>query len=81
MARKCWEDAEKVEAEIERLKKSEDVKLAKREQNIINRRKQYMWTLQWMEKRGRELREMGCTSENMEEILFGEPAQTGMVEA
>ena len=81
MARKCWDDAEAVEAEIERLKKSEDVKLAKREQNIIYRRKQYMWNLQWMEKRGRELREMGCTNENMEEILFREPEQTDMVEA
>lgn len=72
--RKRWTD-EEVEVEIHRLQGSEDVKLAKREMNIKYRRRQYMWSLQNMEKRGKQLRDMGVTYENMEELLFGcEPA-------
>ena len=70
MARKQWTD-EEVEIEIHRLQHSEDVKLAKREQNIKNRRRQQMWNLQYLEKRGKQLRSMGITAENMEEKLFG----------
>lgn len=71
MARKQWTD-EEVEIEIHRLLNSEDVKLAKKEQNIKYRRRQQMWTLQYMEKRGKQLRSMGITAENMEARLFGE---------
>lgn len=71
MARKLWTDQE-VEIEIRRLQNSEDVKLAKKEINIKNRRRQQMWTLQYMEKRGKQLRQMGITPENMESILFGD---------
>ena len=70
MAKKQWTD-EEVEIEIHRLQQSEDVKLAKREQNIKNRRRQQMWTLQFLEKRGKQLRSMGVTAENMEAVLFG----------
>lgn len=70
MARKQWTD-EEVEIEIHRLQHSADVKLAKKEQNIKNRRRQQMWTLQYMEKRGKQLRAMGITSENIEAMLFG----------
>lgn len=69
---KQWTD-EEVELEIHRLQQSDDVKLAKKEQNIKNRRRQYMWNLQFMEKRGKQLREMGCTFENIEEVLYGDP--------
>lgn len=71
MARKQWTDAE-VEMEICRLQQSDDVKLAKREQQIKYRRRQQMWNLQFMEKRGKQLRQMGITLENMEEMLFGD---------
>lgn len=71
MAKKHWTD-EEVEMEIHRLQNSADVKLAKKEMNIKNRRRQQMWNLQYMEKRGKQLRAMGITSENMEEVLFGE---------
>lgn len=71
MARKQWTD-EEVEIEIHRLLNSADVKLAKKEQNIKYRRRQQMWTLQYMEKRGKQLRSMGITSENMEAKLFGD---------
>ena len=67
---KKWTD-EEVEAEIARLKSSEYVKLAKREQHIKNRRRQYMWNLQFMEARGKQLASDGINHENMEQRLFG----------
>ena len=72
---KQWTD-EEVELEIHRLQQSDDVKLAKKEQNIKYRRRQMMWNLQFMEKRGKQLKEMGCTLENIEEMLFGDPVDT-----
>lgn len=72
MARgKKWTD-EQVEAEIARLKSSEFVKLAQKEQQIKTRRRQYMWTLQSMEARGKRLASEGITRENMEARLFGD---------
>lgn len=72
MARnKKWTD-EQVEAEIARLKSSEYVKLARKEQQIKNRRRQQMWQLQFMEARGKQLASEGITPENMEALLFGE---------
>lgn len=65
-----WTD-EQVEAEIARLKESEFVKLAKKEKQIKERRRQYMWTLQYMETRGKQLASEGITAENMEKRLFG----------
>ncbi len=76
MARKIWSD-EEVENEILRLHNSDDVKLAKKEQNIKNRRRQLMWNLQYMEKRGKQLWAMGITRENMEEKLFGSAEEEG----
>ena len=75
MARnKKWTD-EQVEAEIERLKASEFVKLAKKEQQIKYRRRQTMWTMQHMEARGKQLASEGITFENMEARLFGDCAE------
>ena len=72
MARnKKWTD-EQVEAEIARLKESEYVKLARKEQQIKYRRRQTMWTLQYMETRGKKLASEGITQENMETRLFGD---------
>lgn len=68
--RKWTDDA--VEAEISRLKESEYVKLAKKEKAIKERRRQYMWGLQYLEARGKQLASNGITFENMEETLFGE---------
>ena len=61
-----------VELEIERLLKSPMVKLAKKEEAIRYRRRQYMYGLRTMEKRGKELAKQGITLENIEERLFGE---------
>ena len=71
MARKVWTD-EEVEIEIHRLQNSEAVKLAKKEQQIKYRRRQQMWNLQFMEKRGKQLQQMGITPDNIESMLFGD---------
>ena len=60
-----------VEAEISKLLASDDVKLAKAEQRIKNRRRQYMYCLRTLERRGKELSEQGYTVENIE-MMFGE---------
>jgi len=67
-----WTD-EQVEVEIARLKESEFVRLAKKEKQIKERRRQYMWTLQFMETRGKQLAANGITFENMESVLFNDP--------
>lgn len=66
MSRRKVTPDELVEAEIARLQASQDVKLAKKEQNLIYRRKQYMWNLQNLEKRGKQLRAEGWTVESLE---------------
>ena len=71
MAREFLTD-EQVEMEIERLLNSDDVKLAKKETRIKLRRRQYMYSLRTMEKRGKELAKQGITLDNIEEELFGD---------
>ena len=61
-----------VELEIERLLESEEVKLAKVEQRIKNRRRQYLYSLRTMEKRGQQLMSDGITMENIVSRLFPE---------
>ena len=65
MAREFLTD-EEVEAEIERLSKSEAVKLARREQRIKYRRRQQMYTLRAYEKRGKQLMAEGVTMEALD---------------
>lgn len=55
---------EQVEIEIEKLKQSEDVKLAKAEQRMKYARRQYLYTLRFLEKRGKELKNLGMTVED-----------------
>ena len=57
---------DQVEAEIERLNQSEAVKLARREQQIAYRKRQYMYQLRWLEKRGLQLMENGVTMESLD---------------
>jgi hypothetical protein len=61
-----------VEIEIARLLESDEVKLAKREERIKSRRRQYMYSLRTMERRGKELIAAGYTMENIAERMFGE---------
>ena len=60
-----------VEIEIARLLESDEVKLAKREERIKSRRRQYMYSLRTMERRGKELIAAGYTMENIAERMFG----------
>ena len=62
MAKDVLTDAQ-VEQEIERLKNSPLVKLAKREEAIRYKRRQYLYCLRTYEKKGRELQEAGITME------------------
>lgn len=58
---------EQVEEEIEKLRDSEDVKLARKELRLKYKRRQALYQLRNLEKRGKELRKSGIT----EEILDG----------
>ena len=58
---------EQVELEIERLLNCEEVKLAKKEANIKYKRRQYMYQLRTMEKRGHILMEHGITMDSTED--------------
>lgn len=60
-----------VEEEIRRLWATDEVKLAKKEQQIKYRRRQQLYTLRNMAKRGAELMRQGVTMENIETELFG----------
>ena len=52
---------DQVEAEIARLKSSEYVKLAKAEERIRLKRRQYMYTLRNLEKKGKALEAAGLS--------------------
>lgn len=71
MARDFLTD-EQVEKEIERLLESPLVKLAKKEERIRYKRRQYLYQLRSLERRGRELQKSGITLD----ILNGIEAET-----
>ena len=62
---------EQVEKEIERLRDSEFVKLAKREEWVRNRRRQYLYCLRTYERKGKELAESGITMDVIDSMLKG----------
>ena len=59
---------EMVEEEILRLQNSPLVKLARREEAIRNRRRQYMYQLRMYEKKGKQLELQGITLEELDEM-------------
>lgn len=65
---KEWLTDEQVEAEITRLKQSEYVKLARKEQRIRMKHRQTLYTLRNLEKKGKALAESGITLELLDEI-------------
>ena len=67
MAKEFMSD-EMVEDEIHRLQNSPLVKLARREEAIRNRRRQYMYQLRMYEKKGKALEAQGVTLEELEEM-------------
>lgn len=62
---------EQVEREIDRLQNSELVKLAKREEYVRNRRRQYLYSLRSYEKKGKELKKAGITMKVLDSMLKG----------
>lgn len=65
MARVTLTD-EQVEAEIERLRKSPFVALARKEEHMKYRQRQALYTLRNLEKKGRALDAAGITSEMLD---------------
>ena len=58
---------EQVEKEIERLRNSEAVALARRKQRLEYRRRQFLYQLRDLEKKGKALMEAGITREILDE--------------
>lgn len=68
MARDILITDEEVEREIERLNESPAVLLARQEQRIKYRRRQYLYQLRSFEKRGKQLMEAGITYEDLKRM-------------
>lgn len=60
---------EQVEREIARLQQSHYVKLAEKERRVRTRRRQYLYHLRQMEKKGMELSASGFTMDNLDDLL------------
>lgn len=71
MASKLNLTDEQVEREIDRLQNSDLVKLAKREEYVRNRRRQYLYSLRSYEKKGKELKKSGITMDVLDSMLKG----------
>lgn len=72
MARKITPD-ELIDAEIERLRNTEAVKLAQKEQRLLNRKRKYLSDLRWLEKRGKALMAEGWTADTLELLFYEVP--------
>lgn len=70
MAKEWLTDSE-VESEIERLREDPNVRLARKELRIQYKRRQVLYNLRNLEKRGRELAKLGYTYDNIEDIMLG----------
>lgn len=70
MARKLTPD-ELVDAEIERLRQTDAVKLAQKERRLQMRKRKYLADLRWLEKRGKALMAEGWTADTLE-LLYKE---------
>jgi hypothetical protein len=66
--RKEFPTDEAVEEEIARLQNSPYVKLARKEERIRNRRRQYMYALRRYEKRGQQLEAEGITMDYLQNL-------------
>lgn len=66
--------------EIERLKASEHVKLARKEQRLKYKQRQYLYQLRNLEKRGKALAAQGYTLDSLEMMIAQAEAETGALE-
>lgn len=60
---------ELVDAEISRLRSTEAVKLAEKEQRLLYRKRKYLAQLRWLERRGKALQAEGWTLDTLD-LLF-----------
>lgn len=81
MSRAKYTPDELVEAEIERLSKLETVKLARKEQRLINARRIYMAQLRNLDRRGQKLMADGWTYETLDLLYQQFPSDTKEEEA
>lgn len=75
MSRKITPD-ELVDAEIARLRNTEAVKIAQKEQRLLYRKRKYLADLRWLEKRGKKLIADGWTLDTLE-LLFKDIPEEG----
>ena len=68
---KEWLTDQEVEMEIETLKTSPMVQLARKEQRLKYKQRQVLYQLRNLEKRGCQLADKGITMDNIEVMLFG----------
>ncbi len=66
---------ELVDAEIERLKKTDAVKLAQKERSLQMKRRKYLADLRWLEKRGKQLMADGWTPDTLELLYQNSPEE------
>ena len=67
--------------EIERLKASEHVKLARKEQRLKYKQRQFLYQLRNLEKRGKALAAQGITLDNLEAMIAQAEADAGLLES
>ena len=72
MAKEWGLTDDQVEEEIERLSQSPYVALARREHRIRYRRRQFLYQLRDLEKKGKALENAGITMEVLDELYDGE---------
>lgn len=78
MAKTTFLTDEQVEAEIARLTKTDAVKLARREQRVKYRRRQVLYSLCALEKRGKQLMAQGVTMLDFELVENAIDAETAV---
>ena len=78
MAKTTFLTDEQVESEIARLTKTDAVKLAQREQRVKYRRRQVLYSLRALEKRGKQLMAQGVTMLDFELVENAIDAETAV---
>ena len=78
MAKTTFLTDEQVESEIARLTKTDSVKLARREQRVKYRRRQVLYSLHALEKRGKQLMSQGVTMLDFEIVENAIDAETAV---
>lgn len=69
MAKRSFLTDLEVEQEIARLSATPEVALARKEIRLKYKRRQFLYTLRQLEKRGKELAASGVTMENIDELI------------